>query len=215
MWDQGVLNTHQMALAFRFLRANDLIWSQAVRTYVLGDRDTETDLTAWNADQTRMPYRMHSEYLRGLFLENRLTAGRYAVGGAVVALRDIRVPMFVVGTESDHIAPWRSVYKVNLFTNTEVTFLLTNGGHNAGIVSEPGHRGRHYRVTTRRPRDAYQSPDVWFSGATPREGSWWPEWMAWLASKSSPERVAPPSVGAPERGIHVLGPAPGSYVFQR
>jgi polyhydroxyalkanoate synthase len=157
---------------------------------------------------------MHSQYLRGLFLENRLTAGRYAVEGRVIALKDIEAPMFVIGTETDHIAPWRSVYKVELFTDNEVTFVLTNGGHNAGILSEPGHRGRHYLIATRKRGDRYVDPDTWLSLATPADGSWWPALASWLESKSDAERVPPPGVGAPSRGLVPLGEAPGLYIFQ-
>lgn len=215
MWRQGLLDTNQMAGAFKLLRANELVWSKAVREYVLGERDGMNDLATWNADPTRMPYRMHSEYLRGLFLENRLTAGRFAVDGRVVALKDIGAPMFVVGTESDHIAPWRSVYKASLFTDTALTFVLTAGGHNAGIVSEPGHAHRRYRVGTRRPGDRYLAPDAWLEGSEPREGSWWPQWAAWLAAQSTTEMVKPPSIGAADRGLVPIGPAPGTYVLQR
>ena len=214
MWDQGVLDTKQMAGAFKILRSNDLVWSKMMRKYLLGERDPVTDLGTWNADQTRLPYRMHSQYLRALFLENRLTAGRYAVEGRVIALKDIETPMFVVGTETDHISPWRSVYKVQLFTDNELTFLLTNGGHNAGIVSEPGHRGRRYVMATRKRGERYIDSDTWLTRATPGDGSWWPAWAAWLESKSDAERAAPPSVGAPSRGLVPLCLAPGIYVHE-
>jgi polyhydroxyalkanoate synthase len=158
---------------------------------------------------------VHSQYLRGLFLENRLTAGRYAVEGEVIALKDIHAPMFVVGTETDHIAPWRSVYKISLFTENELTFVLTNGGHNAGVVSEPGHAGRRYFSATRKPGDRYISADKWPAQAPKADGSWWPAWTSWLEQRSAQARVAPPDIGASERGIVAICPAPGTYVHRR
>ncbi len=214
MWDQGVLDARQMDSAFRILRANDLIWSRVMREYLLGRRDAPNDLMVWNADQTRMPYRMHSEYLRGLFLENRLTAGRYAVEGRVVALKDIEAPMFIVGTESDHVAPWRSVYKAQLFTDNEATFVLTSGGHNAGIVSEPGHPGRRYHIA-RRPHEArYLAPDLWLGQAEAREGSWWLAFSDWRKAHSS-GHAPPPPMGAAATGYPPMEAAPGTYVLQR
>ena len=176
MWDQGYLDTRHMSAAFQMLRSNELIWSRLVSNYILGERDQMTDLGAWNADQTRMPARMHSEYLRGLFLENRLTGGRFAVDGRVIAMRDIHVPLFAVATERDQIAPWRSVYKVALFTDTDMTFVLTTGGHNVGIVNPPNAGLGSFLIDRRQQGQRYRDPDRWAAGAEQQAGSWWPAW---------------------------------------
>jgi polyhydroxyalkanoate synthase len=172
------------------------------------------DLMAWNADTTRMPYRMHAEYLRRLYLDNELAAGRFMVEGRPAAIQNIRVPMFVVGTERDHVAPWRSVYKIHQLADTEVTFVLTSGGHNAGIVSEPGHPRRRYRIATRKADGFCLGPDEWTEAAAAKQGSWWSEWTAWLAVRSGKERLAPPAMGSAGRFAPVAD-APGAYVLQR
>ncbi len=214
MWAQGFLDARQMAGAFQLLRSNDLIWSRVVRNYLLGRRETANELMAWNADSTRMPYRMHSEYLRHMFLNNDLAEGRFEVAGKPVSIGDIRAPFFLVGTETDHVAPWRSVYKLQLLNEGDVTFVLTSGGHNAGIVSEPGHKHRHFRLRERLPGERYIGPDEWARIAAVEEGSWWPVWAAWLGERSgTPE--PPPRMGAPDHGYPVLEAAPGTYVLER
>ena len=212
MWDQGYLDTKQMAGAFQLLRSNDLVWSRMVRQYFLGESDHGNDLMAWNADATRMPYRMHSEYLRRLFLNNTLSKGRYAVDDRPVALTDIRAPICAVGTTKDHVAPWRSVYKIGILTDTDVTFILCSGGHNAGIVSEPGHPGRSYQIATRADADKYVDPDTWAAATPHRPGSWWEAWSDWLVGHSS-GTAPPPPMGAPDRGYPPLAEAPGAYVL--
>lgn len=209
MWQQGFLDNRQMAGAFRLLRSHDLVWSLAVSQYLLGERAPMTDLMAWNADSTRMPYRMHSDYLRKLFLDNDLFSGRYRVKGRPVALSDLRLPMFAVATMTDHVSPWRSVHKIHLMSACEVQFVLTSGGHNAGIVSEPGHRGRHFYTALHKAGDCYIDPDRWIEIAEERDGSWWEEWLRWLERVSSKQQV-PARQPAPG-----LDPAPGSYVLER
>jgi poly[(R)-3-hydroxyalkanoate] polymerase subunit PhaC len=211
MWQRGYLDAAQMAGAFQMLRSNDLIWSRMVHDYLMGDRSPQNDIMAWNADATRMPYRMHSEYLRSLFLDDDLAEGRFRVAGRPVVLHDIRAPMFVVATEQDHVAPWRSVFKLNLLTETELTFALTNGGHNAGILSEPGHSGRRFRAETRAADAPYIDPDAWMAANAPRQGSWWPAWTQWLAQRSGP-MTRPPTMGKPGTAFAALGDAPGRYV---
>ena len=214
MTGQGFLDSRQMAGAFQLLRSNDLIWSRVVTTYLMGERPAMFDLMAWNADATRMPYRMHSEYLRRLFLDNELAESRYEVEGQPVSLRDIRVPIFAVSTTADHVAPWRSVYKIQALTDADVTFVLSNGGHNAGIVSPPGNPHREHQIATHREAENYVDPDLWQQQAEHHEGSWWPCWLDWI-ERHSGDRTTPPPMGAPGRGVEPLCDAPGTYVFER
>ncbi|MDA8308336.1 MAG: alpha/beta fold hydrolase [Deltaproteobacteria bacterium] len=214
MWAQGYLDTKQMAGAFQILRSNDLIWSRIVHDYLLGERQPINDLMAWNSDSTRMPFRMHSEYLRRLFLNNDLMEGRYIVDGRPIVLSDIHVPTFLVATTKDHVSPWRSVYKFHLFSAAEeTTFVLTSGGHNAGIVSEPGHRRRSYQMATRREGEKYIDAETWVDVAPVHEGSWWIAWQDWLARLSSGQ-APPPETGARDKGIFPLYDAPGRYVME-
>ncbi len=212
MWKRGYLTPEQMSGAFQLLQSNDLIWSRMVHQYMLGERAPLSDLMAWNADTTRMPQRMHSEYLHHLFLNNELAAGRLLVKGQPVALQNIRVPIFVVGTERDHVAPWRSVYKIHYLTDTEISFALTSGGHNVGIVNPPDHHQQHYRLAVKEACDTCLSADEWRAAAPLHAGSWWPAWQHWLVLHSSAERVPPPAMGA--KGKRLLGDAPGRYVLQ-
>ncbi|MGY4284286.1 polyhydroxyalkanoate synthase [Bradyrhizobium sp. LM2.7] len=213
MWRQGLLGTAQMAGAFQMLRTNDLLWSRVVRDYLVGERAAPSDLMSWNADATRMPYQMHSDYLRRLFLNNDLAEGRYQVNGRPVSLSDLHMPMFVVGTLRDHVAPWKSTYKINFLADADITYVLTSGGHNAGIVAPPGDEGHSYQVLVKRAHDPYLGPDEWIKRAPSHEGSWWTEWTRFLAAHSGqPVPVSLP--GATEKRAP-LGDAPGSYVLEQ
>ena len=213
MHQQGVLNSSQMSGAFQLLRPQELILQPMVNTYLKGQREALVDLMAWNADGTRMPGRMHSEYLQRLDLHNELAQDRFTVDGKPVRLAQICVPAFVVGTETDHVAPWKSVYKASrLLGSQHFTFLLTSGGHNAGIVTGPVHPRRRHRVRERASLDAHLTPAQWRQTTEPQAGSWWPTWGAWLRTHGGP-LGAPPAMGA--ASCPPLGAAPGQYVLQR
>lgn len=208
MWQQGYLDGRQLAGVFQLLNSRDLIWSKLVRDYLLGHQLQITDMMTWNADITRLPYRMHTETLHHLYLNNDLAAGRLCVRGQPVALADIRVPMLAVATERDHISPWESVYKLHLLNHRDLTFILCSGGHNVGIVSEPDRPHRYFRWSVRREGARYLPPEEWTSQAELVEGSWWPHWEAWLARHSGARGPAP--AYPPDT---VLGDAPGEYVL--
>jgi polyhydroxyalkanoate synthase len=209
MWEQGYLDTKQMAGSFQMLRSYDLIWSKIVDDYMHGTQRGMIDLLAWNADATRMPYKMHTEYLEKLFLNNAFAEGHFHVEDNLVAPKDISLPIFAVSTEKDHVAPWKSVYKIHLMTHTDFTFVLTNGGHNAGIISEPSHSGRFYFISESKKNAPYKGPQKWLKSAEKRDGSWWLAWREWLVGLSSSKRVLKPKLDP------ILPPAPGSYVYQK
>jgi polyhydroxyalkanoate synthase len=212
----GVLKSEQMGAAFALLRSRDLLWAPAVNNYLRGKRDTPNDLMAWNADGTRMPCRMHAEYLRRLYLNNSLARGEFSAEGKLVDLAAIRSPMFVVGTETDHVAPWKSVYKARGLTRSpDYTFLLTSGGHNAGIVSGPVHPRRRHRARTWADERATLTPEAWLDGTPSQEGSWWPVWDRWLSAHSRAAQVSPPGIGSARAGYPPLADAPGRYVLEK
>ena len=212
MADEGYLRANQMEAAFQMLRSADLLWAPMVNKYLLGERRPMNDLMAWNADATRMPATMHSQYLRRLYLNNDLSQNRYPVQGRPVSLSHINLPIFCVGTVSDHVAPWRSVYKLHYLVPAEITFVLTTGGHNAGIVSPPGHPRRKYQLNTRAAGTPPILVDEWQDQASSHQGSWWPAWADWLKVRSAAQ-VKPPQMGAAKQGVEPVGPAPGQYVL--
>jgi len=210
MRGQGYLTGKQMAGTFQFLHSRELVWTRRMREYLLGEREQRTDLTAWNADTTHMPAHMHHQYLTGLYLHNALAAGRWRVDGHAVSLADIRVPVFLVGTEHDHVSPWHSVYQLHRFCDAELTFVLVAGGHNAGIISEPGHPRRYYRIALRRSEGPWLHAERWRQQAQQHEGSWWPAWHTWLAARSGkPVRAKPIPADV------VVADAPGTFVLTR
>lgn len=207
---KGYLSGSAMAGSFQFLNMRELVFTRNTRRYLLGQEEADFDLMSWNSDLTRLPARMHSEYLSSLFLNNALATGKYRVAGQGIALMDIHAPMLVVGTTRDHVSPWRSVYKIHLQTDTHVTFVLAAGGHNAGIVSEPGRPRRSYQINSIEDNQGRVEPDEWLASAPTRQGSWWEAMDAWLKERSG-KPVAPPAIDP----AHVLCDAPGEYVMVR
>jgi len=209
MGEEGVLPGSDMASAFSMLRANDLIWNVAVNRYLLGKDAPAFDLLYWNSDATRMTAKMHAYYLDNMYVRNALAAGKLSYRGVAIELGAVKNETFAVATIEDHIAPWRSVYKMTQSFGGPVRFRLGHSGHIAGIVNPPAAAKGHYWKNDANP----PSPDDWLAGATKLPGSWWPEWLAWIAARSG-ERVAAPAV-AGALDYPSLGPAPGSYVLEK
>ena len=204
MAKEGHLAGETMAGTFDILRANDLIFSYVVSNWLMGQDPPVFDILAWNADSTRMPAAMHSFYLRNFYVENRLARERLEIAGKVVKLSDVKRPTYIVGAENDHIVPWKSAYTTTRLLSGPVRYVLSSGGHIAGIVNPPGPKG-WYLVGEDHP----ESADEWRKLATRHDGSWWEDWATWLAENSGP-LVDPPPTGS--RKYRVLYDGPGEYI---
>lgn len=210
MREQGVLQGNQMADTFNMLRANDLIWNVAVNRYLLGKEAPVFDLLYWNSDATRIPRATHSYYLRNMYLENNLVKpNELTIKGVPLDLGRVRNDVYSVATLDDHITPWRAVYRMTQLFSGKVRFVLGHSGHIAGIINPPAAEKGEWRTNENNP----PTPDEWLSGAHTHPGSWWPDWIAWLAERSGARIAAPKGEGS--AAYPPLAPAPGSYVLEQ
>jgi len=206
----GFLPAGNMRMSFDLMRANDLIWTYVVSSWLMGEDPPAFDLLTWNADSTRMPADMHAFYLRSCYLENRLATGTMELAGQRLDMTAVDQDLYFLAAEQDHIAPWRSSYKGALLPSGNVRFVLSNAGHIAGIVNPPNPKSVHRVLETGAPLPA--DPDRWLAEATTHPVTWWEDWAAWIAEHAGGRRK-PPRLGS--RKHPPQGDAPGTYVLER
>ncbi|MBE3557823.1 MAG: class I poly(R)-hydroxyalkanoic acid synthase [Ktedonobacteraceae bacterium] len=208
MMQRGYLDSRSMAAMFNMLRANDLIWSNVVNNYLLGKEPPAFDLLYWNADGTRMTRAAHSFYLRNTYLENNLIKpGKIVLKGVPIDLSRIRQDIYAVGTQQDHIVPWKTAWRIAKLVSGPVRFALGGSGHIAGVINPPS-KGRGYWVSEKVTRSA----DEWFESAQHHKGSWWTDWVEWLRPRCG-EQIVPPAIGSATHPP--IAPAPGTYVLEK
>jgi polyhydroxyalkanoate synthase len=200
---RGYLEASTMAQTFDWLRGNDLVWSYVVNNWYMGKTPPAFDLLAWNGDSTNMPAAMHTQYLKACYVDNLLVRpGAFRICDTPIDLRKIKQPLYVLGAENDHIAPWKGSYLISHHVGGPVRYALSTSGHVAGIVNPPGNAKAAYWTSPR--VDPAMDADTWRAGAERVQGSWWDDWVAWAAERSGP-LVKPPAMPRGEAG-------PGLYV---
>ncbi|MGA8534163.1 MAG: alpha/beta fold hydrolase [Candidatus Tumulicola sp.] len=203
MRERGYLESNEMAKTFDWMRSHDLIWSYVVNSWFKGKQPPAFDILAWNGDSTRMPVEMHSQYLRACYLHNAIVKpNAFVIDDTPIDLGKIEAPLYVLGAENDHIAPWHATYLTTQYVGGEAKYTLTNSGHIAGIVNPPG--GKKSLFYTKPAVGRPEPADDWFATADRRQGSWWEDWAAWADTKGG-KMVAPYRLPEGE-------PAPGRYV---
>jgi polyhydroxyalkanoate synthase len=209
MMERGYLDSREMSAMFNLLRSNDLIWSNVVNNYLMGNKPPAFDLLYWNSDGTRMARTAHSWYLRNTYVENNLIKpGHIVLLDEPVDLGRIKQDIYAVGAEKDHIVPWYSAWRVTQLTGGKVRFVMASSGHIAGVINHPGGRKGAFWVG----EQPAATPEAWLQQADRNDGSWWTDWTRWLAERSG-EKVAPPSVGSAAHPP--LADAPGTYVLEK
>jgi polyhydroxyalkanoate synthase len=208
MLERGYLDSREMSSMFNLLRSNDLIWSNVVNNYLLGMKPPAFDLLYWNSDGTRMARAAHSWYLRNTYVENNLVKpGMVELKGTRLDLRRVRLDIYAVGAERDHIVPWDAAWQICRLVGGKVRYVLASSGHIAGIINPPGGKGTYWTGG-----EAAETPAQWRDAAQRHDGSWWTDWARWLAERSG-DKGRPPSIGS--NSHPPLQDAPGSYVLER
>ncbi|MEI7555194.1 class I poly(R)-hydroxyalkanoic acid synthase [Candidatus Chlorohelix sp.] len=208
MMARGYLDSKEMASMFNVLRANDLIWSNVINNYMLGKEPPAFDLLYWNADGTRMARAAHSYYLHNTYLENNLVKpGRIKLKGVPIDLSKITQDVYAVGTQQDHIVPWKSAWRITKLAGGKKRFIVGSSGHIAGIINTPS-KMRGYWTN----EESAETADDWFNKAQPQQGSWWFDWAEWLKARAG-EQVSPPPMGS--KSNPPICAAPGTYVLER
>jgi polyhydroxyalkanoate synthase len=209
MMERGYLDSREMSAMFNLLRSNDLIWSNVVNNYLMGNKPPAFDLLYWNSDGTRMARAAHSWYLRNTYVENNLIKpGHIVLLDEPVDLGRIKQDIYAVGAEKDHIVPWYSAWRVTQLAGGKVRFVMASSGHIAGVINHPGGRKGAFWVS----EQPAATPEAWLQQAERNDGSWWTDWTKWLAERSG-DKVAPPSVGS--AAYPPLADAPGTYVLEK
>ena len=211
MMERGYLDSREMSNMFNLLRSNDLIWANVVNNYLMGSKPPAFDLLYWNSDGTRMARAAHGWYLRNTYVENNLIKpGTITLKGEAIDLGRILQDTYAVGAEKDHIVPWDAAWRITQLFGGEVRFVRASSGHIAGIINPPGGKGTYW---TRETGDSMVStPEQWLQSASRHEGSWWPDWVEWLSSRSG-RKGAPPQMGGSKHPP--LQDAPGTYVMEK
>jgi polyhydroxyalkanoate synthase len=215
MNERGFLDSAEMARTFDWMRSSDLIWSYVINNWFKGKQPPAFDILSWNNDSTRMPVAMHSQYLRACYLHNSIVKpGQFVIGDTPIDLGKIQTPLYVLGAENDHIAPWRATYLTTQYVGGESKYVLTNAGHIAGIVNPPGGKKTWHYTKPHATRG--ESADEWMETADRHNGSWWEDWALWALERGGPLR-APYALpdGEPAPGRYVRNEAPPSFDFAR
>lgn len=205
---RGILDGHELAKMFAWMRPNDLIWNYWVNNYLMGNQPPAFDILFWNADTTRLPARLHGDFLDLIFTNPFVNANKMAIHGTPIDMQKVTAETYVIGGTTDHITPWKAVYQTARIYGEDTTFVLSNSGHLQSLLNPPGNPKAWFVTGKADQADA----DAWAAGASKQDGSWWTHWVDWLKQRGNGEVAAPKQAGS--KTHRPLGPAPGTYVFE-